>query len=106
MWYNGFIPGCPAWHGTFRRANDPLRDRHGGNQDLLDLWNLSKVPFSGYLVPILSGVLDTYDRYADHLFSDGEKENPEPVICRMTMTSCCENDEQKRTEKCYNILYS
>ena len=76
MWYNGFIPWCPAWYGTFRRANDPFRDRHGRNQDLLDLWNLSKVPFLGYFVYILSGFLDTYDRYADYLFSAGEKENP------------------------------
>lgn len=70
------IPGRAARDGTFCRAHDFIDYRNCRNANCLDFLDFPVSPFSGYLVPILSGVLDSDDSHAGHLLFYRSEERP------------------------------
>ena len=72
----GSDSGRAARDGTFCRAHDFIDHRNCRNANCLDFLDFPVSPFSGYLVPILSGVLDSDDSHAGHLLFYRPEERP------------------------------
>ena len=72
----GSDSGRAARDGTFCRAHDFIDYWNCRNANCLDFLDFPVSPFSGYLVPILSGVLDSDDSHAGHLLFYRSEERP------------------------------
>lgn len=69
------FPGGASWNGAFRSAYDPVHHRCCGNQNRMDLWNLSIPQISVRAVYFLPCILDPYHTDAGMLLLLCEKES-------------------------------
>ena len=72
---HGSVSGSAAWNGAFRCAYDLICNRHGRNQNCMDLWNLSISQISVRTVYFLPCILDPYHTDASMLLLLCEKES-------------------------------
>ena len=65
---HGTVSGSAAWNGAFRCAYDLICNRHGRNQNCMDLRNFPESQISVCVVYFLSCILDPDHCHAGDLF--------------------------------------
>ena len=72
---DGSVSGSTSWNGAFWSAYDSVHHRYCGNQNCMDLWNLSISQISVRTVYFLPCILDPYHTDAGMLLLLCEKES-------------------------------